>query len=480
MLVGPIEIGPIDDWEPGPGSLVSWQPTPASRAKALNAPSSTVPPSYIQTRHVRGLVQQAARGIDHSRLMIFSCRMPDRCDIRAMTYLINAHLRRHDTYRSWFEYIDDDNIARRTLADPADIEVKPTRHGELDSAELRAHVLATPDCLHWDCFGFGVIQCDDHFTFYAAIDHLHVDGQFVGVGLIEFRMMYAALASGAAPTQLLPAGSYDNHCVAQREHTSALTLDSPEVRAWVDFAEKNQGTFPEFPLPLGDPAIPYDGDLLTVELMDEDQTQRFEAVCVESGARFIGGLFAAVALALYELTGSATYCGLTPMDTRSTPEEYTTQGWFTGLVPVTVPVSADSFGATARAAQESFDVGRDLIRVPFERVVELAPELKRPRPLFAMLNYFDAGAGPLAPLLTGLPTDTAVAAYSDGRLTYPLSTMVGRFRDTVVTMVFPKNPVARQSVTAYVEALTSVCHRVADGHGDALVRQLSETSGQPS
>lgn len=38
-------------------------------------------------------------------------------------------------------------------------------------------------------------------------------------------------------------------------YTSALTVDSPEVRAWIDFAEINNGTFPEFPLPLGDPSV---------------------------------------------------------------------------------------------------------------------------------------------------------------------------------------------------------------------------------
>ncbi len=46
--------------------------------------------------------------------MIVGCSMAGRCDIRAMTYVINAHLRRHDTYRSWFEYTDADQIVRHT------------------------------------------------------------------------------------------------------------------------------------------------------------------------------------------------------------------------------------------------------------------------------------------------------------------------------------------------------------------------------
>ncbi|CKO12026.1 polyketide synthase [Mycobacterium tuberculosis] len=35
-----------------------------------------------------------------SRLMIFTWDLPGRCNIRAMNYAINAHLRRHDTYHS--------------------------------------------------------------------------------------------------------------------------------------------------------------------------------------------------------------------------------------------------------------------------------------------------------------------------------------------------------------------------------------------
>jgi hypothetical protein len=397
-----------------------------------------------------------------------------------MTYVINAHVRRHGTYRSWFEYEDAEHIVRHTIPDPGDIEFIPTRHRDMTPAELRDHVSATPDSLQWDCFRFGIIQASDHFTVYASIDHLHADGQFVGVGLMEFQMMYAALVTGAAPVQLPEAGSYDDYCVRQREYTSALTVDSPQVRAWIEFAENNNGTFPEFPLPLGALSGPCGGDLRTVTLMDEQQTHRFEAACVDAGARFIGGLFACVALAVHELTGAETYCGLTPMDTRSTTADHATQGWFTGLIPVTVPVAATSFGDTARAAQDSFDAGTGLAHVPFERVVELAPWLSKPRPLFPMLNFFDAGVGPLSPLLTNLLDGVNMAAYTDGRLTYPLSTLVGRFHETAVTVLFPNNPVARESVDRYVAAIKSVCARVADGLGAEPLRELSELPGQPT
>ncbi|MGF2945199.1 acyltransferase [Mycobacterium sp. Lab-001] len=461
MRIGPLDVSTVTDWDPGPGSLVSWHPSPAARAKALAAPVSAVPPSYIQTRHLRSFSDQAARGLDHSRLLIASVDVDGRCDLRAMSYVINAHLRRHDTYRSWFEYRDADHIVRHTIADAADIEFVPTTHGERTSPQLRDHIVATPGPLQWDCFSFGIIQRADGFTFYASIDHLHADGQFVGAGLIEFQTTYHALVGGAPPLVLPPAGSYDDFCVRQRAYTAALTPDSPEVVSWIGFAEANGGTFPAFPLALGEWSVPCGGDLLGVTLLDREQTERFDSACTAAGARFVGGMFACIALAVHELTGGETYYGLTPKDTRRTEADFMTQGWCTGLIPITVPAAA-SFGEAARAAQASFDSGADLAQVPFERVVELVPSLIRPRPLFSLVNFFDAQVSPLS-VLTKMFGGLHVGAHSDGRVTYPLNTMVGRFDETAASVLFPGNPVARESVTRYLAALRSVCVRVADG-----------------
>ena len=76
------------------------------------------------------------------------------------------------------------------------------------------------------------------------------------------------------------------------------------MQKWITFAQGNNGTLPRFPLPLGDPSVPCEGDLLTVLIMDEEQSNRFESACTDAGARFVGGVFAAAALAEYELTGS--------------------------------------------------------------------------------------------------------------------------------------------------------------------------------
>ncbi len=466
MLVGAgaIDVGTIRDWVPAPGSVVSWRPSPASLAKVRQAPVSALPPSYMQAQHLRGFREFATCGLEYSRLVMTSMDIPGRCDVRAMTYIINSHLRRHDTYRSWFEYTDAEHIVRHTICDPADIEFVPVKHGEMTPTEWHDHILATPDPLEWDCFRSGIIQRADHFTCYLVVDHLHCDPMLMAAFYVEICMRYSVLVKGSAPAPLPEAGSYDDYCIRQRQYASALTLDSPQVRKWVEFAENNDCSLPTFPMPIGDPSATYSGDLLTVQLMDARQTARFESACTAAGARFSGGVFAAAALAHYQLTGEETYYGLTPIDKRSTQSDIMTTGWFTGVVPFTVTVDPTSFEKTVRAAQTSFDSNIELANVPFDRVLELAPWLRRPGPNLSMLNYMDLGLPPFSAAVSSQLKDRNACAYADGRSPAHLYTSVGRaFDETSMGVSFPNNPVARESVTRYIEAVTSVCRRIAEG-----------------
>ncbi|OBI24956.1 condensation domain-containing protein [Mycobacterium sp. E2238] len=456
-------ITTLQDWTPQAGPVICWHASPAAKARAAEAPVSPVPPSYQQTQHLRRYSDHAARGLDMSRLMIFTWDIPGRCDVRAMNYAINAHIRRHDTYHSWFEYRDARHIVRHTLADPGDIELVPVDHGRLTPKELRDHI-STPQPLQWDCFFFGVVQSGSHFTFYASIAHLCVDPMIVGVLFTEIHLMYAALVGGEAPIELPEAGRYGDYCVRQWEEMAALTADSPGVRAWVAFAAANGGTLPYFPLPLGDLAVPYAGKLVTETLMDERQTERFERACVGAGARFSGGVFACAGLTQRALTGAETFSVVTTTDTRRTPTELMTTGWFTGLVPVMVGVGAGVFEDAARSAQTSFDSGIELATVPFDRVLELAPPeagLGRPRPGNFVMSFLDASIAPLSAVAN---SDLNFRIYDEGRVSHQVSLWVIRLqRETKVTVLFPDNPVARESVGSYIQAMKSAYVGVADG-----------------
>ena len=457
-----VALGTIHDWTPAAGSVVTWEPSPSARAKARLAPASDAPASFQQTQHLRGFAAHAENGRDMARLCIGAWDISGICDIPAMTDAVTAHLRRHDSYHSWFEFENGGDIVRRKIPDPADIELVPTQHGDITVPDLRAKILATADLVEWGCFSFGIIQRSDHFTFYMSIDHLLTDGMSTGVIFLEIHMAYAALIHGAGPIPLPDRGSYDDYCMRQHRHAADLTFTSPQVRQWTEFATSNGGTLPDFPLPLGDSSVPSTGAMIVVPLMDEEQTVQFESNCAEAGARFSGGVFACAALAESELTGAETYYGITPYDTRSTPEEYMTPGWFASFIPITVDVAGLPFGDVARAAQESFDSAKPLGDVPFDRVLALAPPelgLRKPDRDVPMLSYIDVRNIPLSSEWDKLN----VGIYGDSRLSDQVCVWVNRFeRTTTLTVSFPENPIARDSVGRYIEAVQSAYRRAAE------------------
>src|SRR6185437_1155302 len=99
------------------------------------------------------------------------------------------HLRRHETYHSWFEYADANDIVRHTISEPTDIEVVPTVFREMTSTEWRGHNLAIPNAPQWACFRFTIIQRANSFTFCACVDHIYIDFISAGVLFDEIHMM---------------------------------------------------------------------------------------------------------------------------------------------------------------------------------------------------------------------------------------------------------------------------------------------------
>ncbi|TGD90465.1 acyltransferase [Mycolicibacterium sp. CH28] len=467
-----VSLTAIHDWVDAPGSVVSWSPSPACLKKVQDAPVSGVPASYQQAQHIRSYRNHSANGLEMARLLIPAWNMPGRCDVRAMTYVINSYLRRHDTYHSWFEFDESDEVVRHTISNPNDIQFVATKHGEMNAAQWRKHVLETPSPLEWDCFRFGVIQRADHFTFYVSVDHLHADAMFMVALFVEMHMNYEALAGGGAPIRLPEAGSYHDYCVRQHEYTSQLSLESPDVSGWLEFLESNGGTMPTFPLPLGDSTVHCTGDLLTMQLMDDHETDRFESACTAAGVRFIGGVFACAAIAHRELTGDDDYYVITPTTTRSTPAEFMTTGWFTGVVPLSVPVAARSFAEVARAAQKSFDSGMATANVPIERVYELAesvPGIKAPGPGVPMLSYLDVGLPPLNPVIMSQWYGLNGHIYTDLGAANQVGMWVNRRANgTMITVAYPDNPIARESVAQFVEQMKCIYLRVADGRSELV------------
>jgi mycolipenoyl-CoA---2-(long-chain-fatty acyl)-trehalose mycolipenoyltransferase / long-chain-acyl-CoA---trehalose acyltransferase len=453
-----VALGDINRWQPPAGPVTTWTASPGAREAARNARRSDLPPSYQQTQHLWTAYEGKAMGRQQPRLMVVAWDIPGVCDIPAMTAAITAHVRRHDTYHNWFEF-ENDVIVRRTIDNPDVIDFVPVEFGHMSAEQIRTHALtATPETLNWDCFTFGIVQHTDYFTFYTSVDHLHIDGMSAALIFLDIHLTYQDPRQAAhqqQPSTLLPAGSYQDYTLRQREQVASLTPSSPQIKDWIEFARDTDGDWPRFPLPLGERRATGKGDFVTVELLDAAQSESFETACSAAGARLSGGVLACAALAEAELTGTETYHGFIPYDTRTPGVDTMTVGWFASLFPVTVPIGSGSFAAAARAAQKSFDDAKHLASVPMDRVMELATPGQlgiRPFPRPAMMvSFVDFRKIPIAALFE----QTHFGIYGDNLSHGGINMWINRQADkTTVTISFPDNAKARKSVHRYIAVLT--------------------------
>jgi len=455
-------LGTVDDWT-AEGTVVSWYPTAASHASAAMAVRHPAPVSYQQSQHLQYYRRQTSLGRDIPRLCIGVWEIMGVCDVDAMTEAVNAHVRRHDTYHDWFTFGADDEIHRYAIAEPENITLAPTDHGRMTPPQIRKLLLDTPDPLQWDCFTFGIIQAEDRFTVYIAIDHLRADGMSAGVIFLDIQTTYfTTLQSG--PAALTPGASHRDYCTNQRTYTATLDEESPQIQSWRAFVAANGGVLPAFPLELGEATPDTPGAIDVFDLIDEEQGGRFEAACRAAGARFSGGVFACAALAEHRLTGAGTYFGLTPFDNRRDPEFATTVGWLASFVPLAIPTAGASFDEVVKSAQSSFDLNTTLGAVPYYHLLEMAAPSTGPlavpeRPV-PMLSYIDIRKLPFSDYWDGL----RIGIWGDNRLSEAVCMWVNRMRDrTQLVVAYPGTDVARQSVLRYVEAMRTEFARVADG-----------------
>jgi hypothetical protein len=326
--------------------------------------------------------------------------------------------------------------------------------------------VCSSDLLEWDCFTFGVIQKADHFTVYANIDHLHSDGTSATVIYRDIHQSYLALVAGRSE-ELPQTSGYRDFTARQRLQVEAMTLDSRPIKDWVDFARDTDGDWPSFPLELGDTSTHSVGGVVTVELLDAEESEAFNAACRAAGARFSGGAMACAALAEHHLTGNETFHGFTPSDTRVGDAQALSAGWYASLFPVSVPVGGGDFALTARAAQKSFDANKQMSVASFQRVLDLAsPEelgitlASKPSMMVSLMDFRKMA-----------DADTnRLGIYLDNLSLGSINTWIIRHADkTTVTVSFPETPEARHSVHHYIGVL-----RQAFGDAAELTEQWDD------
>jgi hypothetical protein len=84
-----------------------------------------------------------------------------------------------------------------------------------------------------------------------------------------------------------------------------------------------------------------------------------------------------------------------------------------------------------------------------------------------MISYLDATLAPLSPAVVAEWNGLKGKIYSELGAAHQIGMWVNRFGSgTSVTVAFPNNPIARESVVRYLEAMKSVFVRVAEGRGE--------------
>ncbi|WP_040785877.1 condensation domain-containing protein [Nocardia pneumoniae] len=462
-----VSFGLIDEWEPGPGRLVSWVAAPESVARARRAPVHPAPPSHQQEQYLRLADRHAGADFRYSGLCLVTAEIPTgSLDLAAMTRAVNAFLLRHDTFRTWFR-VDPTGEIERHLVPAEDVEFVPIDYGLVDEARaIRDHVQkTTPGPFDWDCFTFGAIAREDSTTVYLAVDHLHTDGfgQYLSgfdLALLYLREVWEDVG------MLTPAASYLDYCTAERAYTGRMTLASPGVRKWLELIRGNDGELPSFPLDLGRRTDMYNRSAhRTLTLFDERTALRFERVCRDNGAEFVGGIFAAAALTERELIGNDYYFGMTPVSTRGTAAERASVGWYATLLPVAFPIGATTtFARAAAIAQRAYENGLRLAPTSFQRVVELLPAdsdlALEPGWSTPMISYVDTRE-----LLGNEFFDLgSCGLYANRAASEQVLIWINRFAsETTLSVIYPDTPVAHGSVERYVTTLKAVFAAAAEG-----------------
>ena len=95
--------------------------------------------------------------------------------------------------------------------------------------------------------------------------------------------------------------------------------------------------------------------------------------------------------------------------------------------------------------------------------------LKRPKLGVPMISYIDTGVPPLSPEIIAQWDAMNGKLHMDARAANQIGMWVNRSeKETSVTVMFPDNDVARESIVRYMEAMKSAYVRVAEGR-EALV-----------
>lgn len=483
-----MDLNLITHWHPLPGRVIEWGVTHASAQRAAEAEiDRELPPTTMQDRHLRRARVTAEKGDPQSPWIGIAFDFAGTLDRDAMTRALQRYIRRHDTLHSWFSFeeattdaADTSFEVRRHVVPVESIELEYRVGDDVSESEAIRALVATKfatetSALQWPAFVFGAVEhhhadleADPSFTLFHAVDHAHSDMNSMVLMYAELRQLYAAETTGSHP-ELGPAGSYAQFGRVERERTTELTMQSPEVHQWLGYLMRSGGSFPGFPLPLGAEDAPKPAIGSRFDLADDIECEKFGAVCKANGANFIGGMFTALAIAEFELAGRDKYIALSPVSTRTETDSFA-QGWYINLIPVGIDVDDKRrFTELAKLGQQGYHDGKALLDVSVQQVIDL---------VLSSLAESDSAPGGLSKTLTPPPivsyidgrrmpdpysyAETKATGIVGGKETQIASMWINRMHTgTWIAVSHPDTPIAHESATRFAEHVSKIIKTVA-------------------
>ncbi|AKU14905.1 condensation domain-containing protein [Luteipulveratus mongoliensis] len=451
------------------GRLIVWEPSARTRAAIERAVPGDDQPSYMQETHL-GLRRAMAKIDKRDASWVGTAfDLPGELDVDAMAAALTQWVRRHAVLWGWFVVAEDGGYQRFDLS-PEDIEIVPREVKVSESPSETTDFIGglfEETCTPFDGLGYAFAAAvgADSSVVYTAADHTYTDGFSVLVTFEEVNALYQE-AIGGSPAELPPAGSFMQHAQLEREVAERATRDHPAVAYWIEYALKDGGGTPRFPMDLG--LEPGEKQLLEpgrYALLSAPETDALEVHARAEGATFPALVYAACALAARDLAGQTSYRFLNPISTRYSPELQHAMGWLVNLMPVhiDVPDAADLM-EVARATRQTFREARVTQELPAIRVLQILSEAfgfdsdSTERP--SIVSYLDGRKAPGQEAwarqrffgLTGGGHDDDVNVWINRMPT-----------NTYVTCSVPGTAVARANVARYFEHVAELLRAELEG-----------------
>ncbi|MGC0364602.1 hypothetical protein ABH922_002586 [Rhodococcus sp. 27YEA15] len=381
-----MEFTELADYPFPPGILTEW--TPRTVTSPAHWPADERPVSGIHEAHVNHAELRQVTGGDEPTWLGTSFRVRGRLDRQAWACALDHWIDRHEVLRTHVAK-ERQTIVRRT-AERGGVRISSEDIGYLESsmsvfAHLQHLLDRSTNTLVWPAYLFATIECAGHFTVVFAADHALLDGYSIALTAHELQTIYLSVTEGSLPV-LPEAGSYIDFGVAERDLLENLDESHTAVQTWREFYDNDEvPLFPALPEPIAGLRIPQQS--VSAWFLSSSGADRFAEASRRSNQGFLAAILACAAKVTGDLTDASEFRVIVPQHTRTEVRWAAALGWFIGLVPVRIPISA-----TASVSDLTELAGNEMRRVrpaaalPYSRVCEL---IGCPQDLPFVLSYMD-------------------------------------------------------------------------------------------